>query len=215
MRLFNIPEWVTFIGVTILMTVIVITGRYWTFERSPSSSASSTSSIFQRLFWAMKTGNVNEGWLAVGKGFWPGTPTGLGGVALLTLIMANIGTTITPWQIFFQQSAVVDKGMDIRDIRYGKIDTLVGSFTTCVVAAFIIIATAGVFFYHPGGPLPVESAAQTAALMPTVMPAGTHWGQWARVLFAIGLFDAGLLGLSASLSAPPGPWARFLAGRIR
>jgi hypothetical protein len=74
---------------------------------------------------------------------------GMSGVALLTLIMANIGTTITPWQIFFQQSAVVDKGMDIKDIKYGKFDTLFGSFMTCVVAAFIIIATAGVFHFNP------------------------------------------------------------------
>ena len=151
MRLFNIPEWVTFIGVTILMTVIVITGRYWTFEKITLFFCFFNLVYIPAAVWAMKTGNVNEGWLAVGKGFWPGTHAGLGGVALLTLIMANIGTTITPWQIFFQQSAVVDKGMDIRDIKYGKIDTFVGSLTTCLVAVFIIIATAGVFFYHPAG----------------------------------------------------------------
>ena len=68
---------------------------------------------------------------------------------MITLIMANIGTTITPWQIFFQQSAVVDKGMDVRDMKFGKIDTFFGSLLTCVVAAFIIIATAGVFYYNP------------------------------------------------------------------
>ena len=114
--------------------------------------------------------------------------------------MANIGTTITPWQIFFQQSAVVDKGMDVRDIKMGKLDTLAGSLLTCVVAAFIIIATAGVFYYHPGGPITVESAAETAAQMPHVMPQH-QWGYWARGLFAIGLFDAGLLGaLCISLS---------------
>ena len=45
------------------------------------------------------------------------------------MIMANIGTTITPWQIFFQQSAVVDKGMDVHDIKFGKIDTFAGSFS--------------------------------------------------------------------------------------
>jgi len=110
--------------------------------------------------------------------------------------MANIGTTITPWQIFFQQSAVVDKGMDIGDINAGKIDTFIGSLMTCIVAAFIIIATAGVFHFNPD-PDPkwrmVDSAAQTAAAMPEVMP-NEHWGQWAKVLFAIGLFDAGLLG---------------------
>ena len=67
---------------------------------------------------------------------------------------------------------------------------------TCVVAAFIIIATAGVFHFNPD-PDPkwrmIDSAAQTAAAMPDVMPNG-HWGQWAKTLFAVGLFDAGLLG---------------------
>ena len=97
----------------------------------------------------MRTGNVAGGWLTVGKGFLNprfGFAAGFAPVAVLTLVMANIGTTITPWQIFFQQSAVVDKGMDVSQIKAGKIDTFIGSFMTCVVAAFIIIATAGVNF---------------------------------------------------------------------
>jgi Mn2+/Fe2+ NRAMP family transporter len=144
----------------------------------------------------METGNVRDGWSEVAQGFY--NPQfqqagGLGLAALVTLIMANVGTTITPWQIFFQQSAVVDKGMDVRDIRYGKIDTFTGSLVTCLVAAFIVIATAAAFFYHPGGQIVVESAAQTAAKMPEVMP-NPEVGKWARLLFAVGLFDAGLLG---------------------
>jgi Mn2+/Fe2+ NRAMP family transporter len=140
--------------------------------------------------------------------------------ALITLIMANIGTTITPWQIFFQQSAVVDKGLDIKDVKYGKIDTFVGSFITCTVAAFIIIATAAVFYYNPGRQINVESAAQTADLMPQVMPQN-HWGQWAKTLFAIGLFDAGLLGalcISLSTSWAIGEvfgWAHSLNKSVR
>jgi NRAMP (natural resistance-associated macrophage protein)-like metal ion transporter len=221
MRIFNVPEWITCVGVTVLMTVIVISGRYWTFEKITLFFCFFNLVYIPAAFWAMKTGNVNEGWLAVGKGFWPSTHAGLGGAALVTLVMANIGTTITPWQIFFQQSAVVDKGMDIRDIKYGKIDTFVGSLTTCIVAAFIIIATAGVFFYHPGGKIAVESAAQAADQMPYVMPAGTHWGQWAKVLFAIGLFDAGLLGalcISLSTSWALGEvfgWAHSLNKSVR
>jgi len=147
----------------------------------------------------MRTGNVAGGWLTVGKGFLNprfGFAAGIAPVAVLTLVMANIGTTITPWQIFFQQSAVVDKGMDVSQIKAGKIDTFIGSFMTCVVAAFIIIATAAVFFYNPD-PDPkwrmIDSAAKTAASMPQLMP-DERWGQWAKVLFAIGLFDAGLLG---------------------
>jgi len=196
MRLFNVPEWITFLAVTALLTTIVVTGRYWTFEKMTLVFCLFNLVYIPAAIWAMQTGNVAEGWGAVAKGFYNpefGQAGALGTAAIVTLVMANIGTTITPWQIFFQQSAVVDKGVDVRDVKYGKIDTLAGAVLTCAVAAFIVIATAAAFFYHPGDPIVVESAAQTAARMPEVMPNG-HWGQWAKVLFAIGLFDAGLLG---------------------
>ena len=183
----------------------------------------------------MQTGNVNEGWLAVGKGFWPSRHTGLALIPLITLVMANIGTTITPWQIFFQQSAVVDKGMDVHDIKYGKLDTFVGSLTTCVVAAFIIIAAAGLFYFSPDTTSgdwkqvneqfnswkDIRSAAEAAKAMPLVMPAQSSWGQWAKLLFAIGLFDAGFLGalcISLSTSWALGEvfgWAHSLNKSVR
>ncbi len=220
LRLFNIPEWVTFLAVTLLLLGIVITGRYWTFEKVTFFFCLFNLVYIPAAIWAMKTGNVAGGWSAVGKGFFSPhftfsntfTP-----VALLTLIMANIGTTITPWQIFFQQSAVVDKGMDVGDIKAGKIDTFIGSLMTCVVAAFIIIATAGVFHFNPD-PDPkwrmVDSAAQTAAAMPEVMPNG-HWGQWAKTLFAIGLFDAGLLGRMGSFTEHQCPRSALVLCRLR
>jgi len=223
MQIFGIPEWITFLGVTLLMFGIVMSGRYWTFEKITFVFCLFNLVYIPAAIWAMQTGNVAEGWTAVGRGFYNPqftftdkfTPA-----ILITLIMANIGTTITPWQIFFQQSAVVDKGMDVRDMKFGKIDTLFGSLRTCVVAAFIIIATAAVFYYNPGGPIDVESAAQTAQKMPDVMPAH-HWGDWARLLFAIGLFDAGLLGalcISLSTSWAVGEvfgWAHSLNKSVR
>jgi len=182
--------------VTLLLFLIVITGKYWTFEKVTLFFCLFNLVYIPAAIWAMHTGNVKEGWTAVARGFFhPEFNFGMSGVALLTLIMANIGTTITPWQIFFQQSAVVDKGMEIKDIKYGKFDTFFGSFMTCVVAAFIIIATAGVFHFNPDqsqGYREIDSAAKTAAVMPQVLHG--QWGQWAKVLFAIGLFDAGLLG---------------------
>jgi Mn2+/Fe2+ NRAMP family transporter len=108
-----------------------------------------------------------------------------------TSILANVGTTIAPWMLFFQQSAVVDKGLDIHDIKFGQIETFVGSFSTCVVAVFIIIATAAAFFYH-NPPILIEDARQTADAIAPLLPVG-H-GNIARKLFAIGLFDAGFLG---------------------
>jgi Mn2+/Fe2+ NRAMP family transporter len=118
---------------------------------------------------------------------------------LIFIILANIGTTIAPWMLFFQQSAVVDKGLDIHDIKFGKMETFVGSVSTCVVAVFIIIAAAAAFFYH-NPPIIIEDARQTAEAIVPLLPAGQ--GEWARRLFAIGLFDAGFLGaLCISLSS--------------
>ncbi len=221
MQLFGVPAWVTLLGVTALMFGIVMSGQYWTFEKITLFFCLFNLVYIPAALWAMQTGNVHDGWGAVGRGFFaPQMPQGLSRSVLLTLVMANIGTTVTPWQIFFQQSAVVDKGMDIHDIRFGKVDTFFGSLLTCVVAAFIVIATAGVFYYHPAGQMIVESAAETAAKMPDVLPSH-HWGDWAKVLFAIGLFDAGLLGalcISLSTSWAVGEvfgWAHSLNKSVR
>jgi NRAMP (natural resistance-associated macrophage protein)-like metal ion transporter len=250
MRIFGIPEWITLVGVTLLMFGIVMSGKYWTFEKMTLFFCLFNLVYIPAAIWAMQTGNVTEGWSAVGRGFFKPDMWGiLPGGAMLTLVMANIGTTITPWQIFFQQSAVVDKGMDVRDMKFGKIDTLFGSFLTCGVAAFIIIATAGVLYHNPANPPPevvaadiaagrptegpwrevdpefhswrdVDSAAKTAQSMHSVMP-NEHWGNWAKVLFAVGLFDAGLLGalcISLSTSWAVGEvfgWAHSLNKSVR
>src|SRR5271157_2914132 len=71
MRLFHIPEWLTFLGVTVLLTMIVISGRYWTFEKITLFFCLFNLVYIPAAIWAMQTGNVDDGWLAVGKGFWP------------------------------------------------------------------------------------------------------------------------------------------------
>ncbi|MCY2931632.1 MAG: divalent metal cation transporter [Planctomycetota bacterium] len=195
MKLFLIPEWVTILAVSLLLMGIVVSGKYWTFERITLVFCLFNMIYIPAAIWAMKTGNVADGWAAVGRGFvWPewGGQGMLVGGGLVTLVMANIGTTVTPWQIYFQQSAVVDKGMDIKDVAFGKIDTLFGALLTCAVGAFIVITAAAVFYFHPQGPIRIESAAEAAREMPNAMSG--PWGPWARVFFAIGLFDAGLLG---------------------
>ena len=223
MRLFNIPEWLTCLGVTLLLFGIVVSGRYWTFEKVTLFFCLFNLVYIPAAVWAMMSGNVDQGWSAVAKGFYHPQfefNSFLTPAALITLVMANIGTTITPWQIFFQQSAVVDKGMDIKDVKFGKIDTLFGACLTCAVAAFIIITTAALFYYNPSGQIAVESAAQTAEQMPHVMPNHT-WGDWARLLFAIGLFDAGFLGalcISLATSWAMGEvfgWAHSLNKSVR
>ena len=197
MSLFGVPPLLTYIAVSIVLFVVVLSGKYWTFERLTLLFCAFNLVYVPAAFWAMKTPTA-PGWGAVFEGlFLPHLTGGLTG-DLLFIILANIGTTITPWQIFFQQSAVVDKGLDIHDVKFGKVDTFVGSLITCIVAAFIIITTGAALFHHVPQII-IEDAKQTAEALVPLLPAG-H-GQLARTLFAIGLFDAGFLGaLCISLS---------------
>jgi len=197
LSIFGVPAWLTYLVVTAILTAVVMTGRYWTFEKLTLFFCAFNLVYIPAAFWAMRNPHV-PGWSQVAESFVkPVFPGGLT-AGLLFVILANIGTTITPWQIFFQQSSVVDKGLDAKHIRYGKWDTAVGSFLTCAVAAFIIITTAAAFHYHRP-PITVEDARQTAEAIVPLIPGK---GPIARTLFAIGLFDAGFLGaLCVSLSS--------------
>ncbi|MCX7044052.1 MAG: divalent metal cation transporter [Candidatus Sumerlaeota bacterium] len=215
MSIFGVPAWITFLGVTLLMMVVVMSGRYWTFEKLALLFCAFNLVYIPAAFWAMRSPTA-PGWDAVLKGFYrPEFPGGITG-ELIFYIMANVGTTITPWQIFFQQSAVVDKGLDIHDIKYGKMDTFAGSFLTALVAVFIIITTAAAFFYHQP-PILIEDAKQTAQALAPLIP---H-GEFARTLFAIGLFDAGFIGalcISLATSWAMGEvfgWAHSLNRSVR
>ena len=197
-QMFGVPPVVTFLGVTLILFLVVVTGRYWTFEKMTLFFCLFNLVYIPAAFWAMRTPTAPP-WGAVAWNlFVPNLPGGLSG-DLLMILLANIGTTIAPWMIFFQQSAVVDKGIDIKDIKFGQIETFVGSLLTCLVAVFIIIAT-GAALHHHIPPIVVDDAAKTAEALVPLLPHGQ--GELARKLFAIGLFDAGFLGaLCISLSS--------------
>jgi NRAMP (natural resistance-associated macrophage protein)-like metal ion transporter len=201
MEMFGIPSWITFIVVTSILMVVVVTGKYWTFEKLTLFFCVFNLVYIPAALWAMHT-SWSPGWGKVMHGFYrPEFPGGLD-TKLIMMILANIGTTITPWQIFFQQSAVVDKGMDVKDIKFGKIDTFFGSLLTGLVAIVIIITTAAALHYYPANPGPgmhpaidvrqIEDARGAADQMAALLPEDV--GDWSRGLFAIGLFDAGFLG---------------------
>jgi len=216
MSLFGVPPWLTVIVVTAILFAIVLTGEYWTFEKITLFFCLFNLVYIPAAIWAMGTPTA-PAWSHVFEGFY--RPRGLGFSAdLLFILMANIGTTIAPWQVFFQQSAVVDKGLDVKDIGFGKWDTLAGSILTCAVAVFIIIATGAAFYYHHP-PIVIEDARQTAEALAPLLPHGE--GMWARRLFAIGLFDAGFLGalcISLSSSWAIGEvfgWAHSLNNSVR
>ncbi len=198
MSLFGVPPWLTYLVVTAILLAVVVTGRYWTFEKLTLAFCAFNLVYVPGAIWAMNAPGAPH-WSSVARGFvWPQIPGGFT-TGLLFIILANIGTTVTPWQVFFQQSSVVDKGLDVHDVKFGKWDTLAGSIITGVVAIFIIIATGAAFHFHVP-PIHVEDARQTAMALEPLLPHGQ--GRLAQQLFAIGLFDAGFLGaLCISLSS--------------
>ncbi|HEY5976152.1 MAG TPA: Nramp family divalent metal transporter [Geobacteraceae bacterium] len=101
---------------------------------------------------------------------------------LMTMI-GVVGTTIAPWMQFYQQSAVVEKGITIEQYSFSRLDVIIGCVMAIVVAFFIVIACASTI--HTQG-LSIETAADAAvALKPLV-------GRHASTLFAFGLFNASL-----------------------
>jgi len=177
MGIFGVPSWLTILGVICIMGVMVLNGRYWTWEKITMLFCLLNLIYIPAAFW------VNPEPAAVVKGFIPNLPGGKFDNQFFFFIMANIGTTIAPWMIFFQQSAVVDKGMTEKDIAFGKVDTVLGSVLTVVVAIFIIIVVGTVL---PG--VDIDDAAQASKMLMR-----SNHG-YAGTFMAIGLFDAGLLG---------------------
>lgn len=102
-------------------------------------------------------------------------------------ILAVIGTTITPWGIFYLQASVADKGVDMDQYSHTKVDVGFGAAWGNVISAFIIITTAATLFSKG---IVVTNATEAAlALEPLA-------GSASRILFAVGLLGASLLSIS-------------------
>ncbi len=99
-----------------------------------------------------------------------------------------IGTTITPWMQFYLQSSIVDKGVNVRQYKATRLDVIVGSVFTDIVAWFIIVACAATLFTH--GMHNIGDASDAAQAMKPLA------GDYAFILFAAGLFNASLFAAS-------------------
>jgi Mn2+/Fe2+ NRAMP family transporter len=105
------------------------------------------------------------------------------------MVVAVIGTTISPWMQFYLQSSLVDKGVSIKNYaKTTRIDVIVGSFFTDIVGWFIVVACAATLYAHGAGPISVPADA-ASAMLPVA-------GQYAFILFAAGLFNASLFAAS-------------------
>ena len=122
----------------------------------------------------------------------PGVQGGLTSNAAL-LIIAIVGTTVAPWQLFFQQSNVIDKRITPRWLDYEKADTVLGAFVVVIGAAAIMMASASAFtgtkdFGHFDNALGALGVARGLA---------SHISPFEGSIFALLLFDASIVGASA------------------
>ena len=99
------------------------------------------------------------------------------------MVVGLIGTTIAPWMQFYLQSSVVEKGVSRDELKYSRIESIIGPILTGVVALFILLACAATIFKTG---VPVSNVADVAnALIPVA-------GEYAGIIFAIGFLNASL-----------------------
>ncbi len=128
-------------------------------------------------------------WTHAAKSFvTPGISGGVSSDAVL-LIIAMVGTTVAPWQLFFQQSNVVDKRITPRFIGYERADTVLGAFVVVIGAAALLMT--GDWAARSTGTMGVFSDAGTVAHL-----LGRH-SETLGAFFAIVLMDASILGAAA------------------
>ena len=107
----------------------------------------------------------------------------------LYLTAANIGAVIMPWMIFYQQSAVVDKGLTVKSMKISRWDTSIGAIITQCIMAGILIACAATI----GKSNPNTSLTSVQEISHSLTPfLGNHVG---RLIFALGMLGACLVAM--------------------
>lgn len=208
-QVFGLSAWITVPAALAFVSFVLVFLRYWTWERIALFIAA-----FNLVFIPLAIA-AHPDWGAVARSFvgagWA-VPGGLLSATFLVLLSANIGTTIAPWQLFFQQSCVVDKGLLTQDIGAGRRDLALGIVGMALVALAVMILAAKDLHGMPN--------AQNLDMPAVLTGIEGKLGDWAMNLFALGLIEAGLiativitastawatgeaLGLPRSLNAPP------------
>jgi Mn2+/Fe2+ NRAMP family transporter len=185
------------VAVALGLALVVFTlagGRYWRWERIVLGMA-----LFNGLF-LLAAILVKPDVGAVASSF-DFTPFPGGGFNTLLLLLAStIGATVTPWMIFFQQSASADKGMTPSDVRQGRSDTALGAVLAAIFGIGALVAGAALLTHGGSGIDGFAGAGFPQAL-------GHVAGGPAGAVFALGLIEAGavaILTISASTAYAAG-----------
>jgi NRAMP (natural resistance-associated macrophage protein)-like metal ion transporter len=179
-ELFGIPQYIAVPIMAVVVWLIVVRASYTVAEKIFILLSTVLLTYVGAAFLA------RPAWGQVGLSLI--TPTFLPQPGYLTTLVAIVGTTITPYMLFYLQSSISDKGVSIRDYPAERTDVVMGSLLTTIIAIFIIVSTGATL--HANGTTMISTADEAArALEPLA-------GANAKILFGIGLFGASMLAAS-------------------
>src|SRR3984957_17709680 len=176
---FGVPPWMAVLIALVILYGALMSHRYWTWERIPLAAAA-----FNLVFIPVAL-MTHPDWHGVGHSLVTWQPLPGFNQDTLLIVLADIGATVTPWMLFFQQSATVDKGLTIKDIRFGRIDTVLGAALATAAAVATILATAPLFAHQMTADN-FQAAEFAQALEPLI-------GRLGASLFALGMVEAGIV----------------------
>lgn len=177
-QLFGIPVWQTMAIVVAFLTIVAWTGSYKSVER-----IAILIGLFELVFlWVAWDAHPSVHEMLKGFASVPWRNT-----SYLYLAAGNIGAVIMPWMIFYQQSAVLDKGLNITHLRPARWDTAIGAIITQLIMAAVLITTAATIGKsNPGAPLDTVHQISQAITPSLGVTAG-------KILFALGMTGAALV----------------------
>ena len=181
-ELFHIPRYFTVPVAIVLVWLLVSRGSY---QRVENILLIASLVFATYIVTALKIGVP---WAAVGRNTFAPALGRLpwGDRGLILMVVSLIGTTIAPYMQFYQQSAVRDKGIQMRDYSLTRWDTIIGCILSNVVAAFIVVSCYGSLYLHH---VRTISDAKDAAL--ALAPLAGKFVAYG--LFAFGLLNASLM----------------------
>jgi NRAMP (natural resistance-associated macrophage protein)-like metal ion transporter len=181
---FGVSKFIAVPAAALTLVAITSTGSFRSWERFMYVFVAANFLVIPLLVLA----HPNAGEIA-NHTFVPSIQGGASSTAVL-LIIAIVGTTVAPWQLFFQQSNIIDKRITPRWINYERADTVIGAFVVVIGAGALIAVTAFAFGGTRYAGQFVDAGTVAAALSHTL-------GGTAGAFFAIVLLNASLIGAAA------------------
>ncbi len=182
----GVPKLVAVLLAAGVILAAASTGSFRRFERIAVTFCAGSLLLIPLYFLSHPSG------AQMARGFvTPALPGGSGQMAtVMLLIIGIVGTTVAPWQLFFQQSYVVDKRITPRFIRYEKVDLWIGIVIVVIGAAALMGATAAAFAHSPAAGHFTDAIGLANGIAASA-------GRVAGVVFAVALLDAAIIGAFA------------------